>query len=112
MPGYIGGSILDSLLKHQDAASFEITAVVRDSGKAAKLERHGVTAIVGSHADFDLVEPLAYGSNIVITAANVDDMDAAKAILAGLKRKHAEMGVPPILIHTVRALHTEVNLSI
>lgn len=47
------------------------------------------------------MEPLAYASDVVITAANVDDMDAAKAVLTGLKRKHTETGVPPILIHTV-----------
>jgi hypothetical protein len=101
-PGYIGGSILDALLKHDEKSSFVITAVVRDRAKATKLEHIGVKAVVGSHSDFALVEPLAYDSDIVITAANVDDMDAACAILAGLKRKHAETGTPPILIHTVR----------
>jgi hypothetical protein len=93
---------LDTLLKHDEKSSFVITAVVRDRAKATKLEHIGVKAVVGSHSDFALVEPLAYDSDIVITAANVDDMDAARAILAGLKRKHSETITPPILIHTVR----------
>jgi hypothetical protein len=35
-----------------------------------------------------------------LTQADVDDLGAAKATLAGLKKRHA-LGVAPIFIHTV-----------
>jgi hypothetical protein len=97
---------LTSLLQHPEVSSFTITAIVRDSTKASRLEKLGVKIALGSHSDPALVEPLAHASDIVITAANVDDLEAAQAVLTGLKKRHAETGVAPILIHTVRcAIH-------
>jgi pyrroline-5-carboxylate reductase len=102
--GYIGGAILTSLLSHPDASSFTITAIVRDAAKAARLKAEfGVRGAVGSHNDRALVEPLAYESDVVITAADVDDMEAAQAILDGMKRRKDETGVASLLIHTVPA---------
>jgi uncharacterized protein YbjT (DUF2867 family) len=102
--GYIGGAILTSLLSHPNASSFTITAIVRDAAKAARLKTEfGVRGALGSHNDRALVEPLAYESDVVITAADVDDMEAAQAILDGMKRRKEETGVAPLLIHTVPA---------
>jgi hypothetical protein len=103
--GYIGGGILTALLRDPNASSFTINAVVRDATKAARLQADfGVNATVGSHNDRALVEPLAAAADVVITAANVDDMDAAKAILDGMRRRKEESGISPVLIHTVCSL--------
>ncbi|EKM78697.1 hypothetical protein AGABI1DRAFT_41510, partial [Agaricus bisporus var. burnettii JB137-S8] len=74
--GYIGGSILERLLVHPDAHSFEITTLVRSQNKADKLKKLGVTP------------------------ADADDLEAAKAILRGLRRRHRATGIPSIFIHT------------
>ncbi|KAJ6489943.1 NAD-binding protein [Mycena sanguinolenta] len=97
--GYIGGSILARFLSHPHADTFQFTVLVRDPKKAEKFKDLGVKAVVGSHSDAALVEKLASEADVVIAMADCDDLGAAKATLAGLKKRHA-LGVVPILIHT------------
>ncbi|KAJ7315727.1 NAD(P)-binding protein [Mycena albidolilacea] len=97
--GYIGGSVLARFLAHPHAGMFQFTVLVRDHNKAEKLKELGVNAVVGSHTDAALVERLASEADVVIAAADVDDLGAAKATLAGLKKRHA-LGVVPIFINT------------
>lgn len=98
--GYIGGGILAALLAHPSLRTFAITALVRDASKAAKLRELGVNAVVGSHNDAPLVTPLVENADIVIAAADADDIDACEAILAGMRRRHERTGKRPVLIHT------------
>jgi uncharacterized protein YbjT (DUF2867 family) len=105
--GYVGGSVLHKLLQHKENSLFSITVIVRDSEKAKLFEKVQaqtgvqVTAVQGSHSDEAVVAPLAAKSDVVITAADVDDLDAAKAVLKGLKKKYEDTGVRPILLQTV-----------
>jgi len=73
--------------------------LVRDPKKAEKFDELGVKAVVGSHQDAPLVEKLASEADVVIAVADCDDLEAAKAALAGLKKRHA-LGVVPIFINT------------
>jgi len=98
--GYIGGTVLSHLLKHPEVANFNITALTRSNDKAEKLKAIGVKGVVGSHSDIQLLTTLSAESDIVIATADADDLGAAKAILAGLKKRHAATGVAPIYIHT------------
>ncbi|KAJ3516695.1 hypothetical protein NLJ89_g967 [Agrocybe chaxingu] len=100
--GYIGGSVLSRLLKHKDAASFHITALVRSTEKAEKIKTLGVETIIGSYTDEDLtfLKEAASKADVVITAVDCDNLPAAQAILDGLKLKHEASGKAPILIHT------------
>jgi len=98
--GYIGGSVLSRFLKHPNAASFNITTLVRSSEKAKKLETFGVFPVVGSHSDVALVEKLSAKADVVIATADADNLDAAKATLKGLKTRYQETGIAPIFIHT------------
>lgn len=116
--GYIGGSVLTRFLAHPRADTFQFTVIVRDPKKAAKLEELGVRAVVGSHSDPALVEKLASEADVVIAAADVDDLGAAKATLAGLRKRHA-LGVVPIFINTsgtgvisddAKGMHSDVTI--
>ncbi|KAF9453420.1 NAD(P)-binding protein [Macrolepiota fuliginosa MF-IS2] len=98
--GYIGGSVLGRLLAHPNAHSFEITTLVRSQDKANKLKRFGVTPVVGSFSDVSLVEELAAGADIVFDAVDANNLEAAKAILRGLSKRHQATGKPPTFIHT------------
>ncbi|CAA7258837.1 unnamed protein product [Cyclocybe aegerita] len=100
--GYIGGSVLSRLLKHKDAASFHITALVRSADKAEKLKTLGVDTIIGSYTDEDLtfLKEAASKADVVITAVDCDNLPAAQAILDGLKLRYEASGKAPILIHT------------
>lgn len=69
--GYIGGSVLSRLLKHPNAASFNITALVRSPEKAEKLKTLGVSPVVGSHSDLALVEKLSAKADVVIATVGI-----------------------------------------
>ncbi|KAF8205275.1 NAD-P-binding protein [Mycena galopus ATCC 62051] len=97
--GYIGGSILARFLEHPHADMFQFTVLVRDPQKAEKFKDLNVKAVIGSHSDHQLVEKLASEADVVIAAADCDDLAAAKATLAGLRKRHT-LGVVPIFIHT------------
>ena len=108
-------------LKHPDATSFNITALVRSPEKAEKLKAFGVNPVVGSHSDTPLVEELTAQADVVIAAvrtslllalrytkgillsrkANSDDLVAAKATLKGLKTRYQKTGIASIFINTV-----------
>ncbi|KAI0368821.1 NAD-P-binding protein [Pilatotrama ljubarskyi] len=99
--GYIGGSILQLLLDHPNHERFEITALVRDTEKAKKLEASfGVKTVLGSLQDLDKLSNLAENAHIVIQVADCDNTEAIKAILSGLKQRHEKTGDVPLLIHT------------
>lgn len=98
--GYIGGSVLARLLDHPNASSFQITALVRSPEKAAKLESVGIKTVIGSLSDLDKLKQAASEVDVLFSMANSDDLDAVKAILSGLKKRHETTGETPILIHT------------
>ncbi|KDR82445.1 hypothetical protein GALMADRAFT_134061 [Galerina marginata CBS 339.88] len=100
--GYIGGSVLSRLLKHPDAASFQITVLVRSADKGDKLKTLGVGVVVGSYTDDDLsfLKDAAAQADVVIAIADADRLPAAQAILDGMKVKYENSGKAPILIHT------------
>ncbi|KAF9531406.1 hypothetical protein CPB83DRAFT_917504 [Crepidotus variabilis] len=98
--GYIGGAVYSHLTKHSDFTSFEITALVRSTDKAEKLKKLGINAVVGAHDDVKLMESLAAEADIVIATADADNVQAATATLAGLKKRYASSGIPPTFIHT------------
>ncbi|KAJ7101336.1 NAD-binding protein [Mycena belliarum] len=102
--GYIGGTVLTRFLEHPNAEAFHFTALVRDPKKAAIFEELGVHTVVGSHKDAALVEQLASEADVVLSIADCDDLGAANATLAGLKKRHAKLGSKPIFIHTVDIL--------
>ncbi|KDQ57352.1 hypothetical protein JAAARDRAFT_35980 [Jaapia argillacea MUCL 33604] len=98
--GYIGGTIVTLLLKHPKSDSFKITVLVRNTEKAKQLKSLGIKAEIGSHSDVDKLEELASAADVVFATADCDDLEAAKAILKGLKKRNETTGHVPILIHT------------
>jgi len=98
--GYIGGSVVARLLEHPNHSSFDITALVRSAEKAVKIETLGIKTDIGSFSDLDRLEALTGEADVVFSMADSDDLDAIKAILRGLKKKHNVTGTVPILIHT------------
>ena len=74
--------MLSRFLKHPNAASFNITALVRSSEKAKKLETFGVSPVVGSHTDVALVEKLSSKADVVIATVGfiVDNFSFLKLL--------------------------------
>ncbi|KZT66771.1 NAD(P)-binding protein [Daedalea quercina L-15889] len=98
--GYIGGSVLNRLLAHPKADTFEITTPVRSPEKAKLLEKLGVRTEVASLNNHDKVESLAANAHIIFNVANSDDLPAMIALLKGLRKAYETTGQLPILIHT------------
>ncbi|KAK7044262.1 hypothetical protein VNI00_007984 [Paramarasmius palmivorus] len=98
--GYIGGAVVDRFLARSDASSLDIRAIVRSKEKAEKLRDFGINLIVGSHNDENVMVKAASEVDVVIAMADSDDLNAAKYILRGLKKRFEETGKPPIFINT------------
>ena len=65
--GYIGGSVLQQILQHPDAKTFDITVLVRDASKAKLLEtKFAVKTAVGSMEDLERLSQLAESAHIVV----------------------------------------------
>ncbi|PFH53081.1 hypothetical protein AMATHDRAFT_138304, partial [Amanita thiersii Skay4041] len=107
--GYIGGSVLTRLLSHTLSDTFQITVLVRDPAKATQFRMMGIKAVIGSYQDTTLLKRLSSEADYVFACADADDLDAAKAILEGLKERHDKTGQSPSLIHTVSYLRVLVD---
>ncbi|TFK40452.1 hypothetical protein BDQ12DRAFT_711156 [Crucibulum laeve] len=98
--GYVGGSVVARLLKHPKFATFKVTALVRSVEKAEKLKTLGVETILGSYDDLEVLKKAASEADVVFAIADSDNVAAAQAIADGLKKRHADTGKVPTLIHT------------
>ncbi|WP_285116876.1 NAD-dependent epimerase/dehydratase family protein [Leifsonia sp. fls2-241-R2A-40a] len=80
--GFIGSYVLPRLLEE----GHRVTALVRDTEKAAAVEAAGATALVGDAGDAELVEATARQSDGVIHLASSREVDAVlvPAVLSGL----------------------------
>ncbi|KAF8920257.1 hypothetical protein CPB85DRAFT_1372989 [Mucidula mucida] len=87
-PGFIGGSILSSLISHRLAKLFSITVLIRSSSKVELFRSLGIRAVVGSNSDLQLL------------TADSDDVTAIDALLAGMKLHFERTGKAASLIHT------------
>ncbi|KAJ3150036.1 hypothetical protein HDU86_006760 [Geranomyces michiganensis] len=96
--GYIGGTVLDALIK---TGNYDITALVRDDERAAAVTRAlpSIKCAVAGYTDYSAMEAAAAAADIVVhTAESADQMDAAKALIRGLKRSSGSS--PRVYLHT------------
>ena len=78
-----------------------VTALVRKQKDIEAIRATGVArVIVGSHDDLEQIQNLAAQADIVVNAADSDDLPLTKAILEGLKARSKTVTLKPILIHT------------
>ncbi|KZP22751.1 NAD(P)-binding protein [Athelia psychrophila] len=98
--GYVGGTVVDRLLKHPNTATFAIMALVRSSEKAQKLESLGLKTAVGSHTDVAPLHDLAVAADVIFSIATVENDTPMHTILAGAKKRFQATGFPPVIIHT------------
>lgn len=72
--GYIGGSVLQRILNHPRASSFDITVLVRDAKKAQLLEsKFGLKAVIGSLEDADKLTEQSANAHIVIHTVSIPE---------------------------------------
>ncbi|TCD61868.1 hypothetical protein EIP91_007817 [Steccherinum ochraceum] len=95
--GYIGGAVLDALLRHPKVSELDITAYVRSPEIASKVTALGVNTVGGPAS---VVEDAVSKADIVINCANSDDVTFVETILVGAKRAYERTHVAPVIINT------------
>ncbi|CAE6480471.1 unnamed protein product [Rhizoctonia solani] len=83
--GYIGGAVLSEIKRNHPEWTF--TALARKDEDIQALEKIGVKGIKGTFLDIEKIEHESRDADVVINAADADDMGLVKAITKGLKSK-------------------------
>ncbi len=79
--GYIGGTVAAKLI----AAGHQVTGLARDEERAGLLRERGISPLVGTLDDFDVLEAGARAADAVINAANADNPFAARVLVDTLR---------------------------
>lgn len=101
--GYIGGSILTTLLgsKHESIRDIDISVLVRDEDKGAVLAKDGITSIYfRGFEDVDTIKAAASEHDIVINTASAFQSATARALILGLSLRKKETGNEVYYFHT------------
>ncbi|WP_017903110.1 NAD-dependent epimerase/dehydratase family protein [Pseudomonas asplenii] len=88
--GFIGGSIATGLV----AAGHQVTGLVRSTEQAQELRDLGITPVIGTLDDSQLLAEQARQADAVINAASSDHRGAVEALLGALR------GSDKVLLHT------------
>lgn len=88
--GFIGGSIATKLASE----GHEVRGLIRDEKRIDELKKFGITPVLGTLDDSDILTNEAKQADAVINAASSDHLGAVKAILRGLE------GSKKVFLHT------------
>ncbi len=88
--GYIGGTVAVRLAK----AGYQVKGLTRSESSADKLKTLGVEPVLGDLLDAALLGKCAKEADVVVDAADSDNEEAVKALIAALK------GSDKVFIHT------------
>ncbi|KAI5116214.1 hypothetical protein M0805_005930 [Coniferiporia weirii] len=86
--GCIGGSLLVSLKKAYP--DLDYTALVRSEADFAAISAAGATPVRGSFTDHELIASLSADADVVVNAADSDNVALSSSILRGLNRRKGE----------------------
>ena len=78
--GYIGGSIAHALV----AQGHTVSGLARSGTSAAALKERGITPVIGTLDDADVLASVARAADVTINAANADKRAAAEAMVQAL----------------------------
>jgi nucleoside-diphosphate-sugar epimerase len=94
-PGYIGREVIDCLLE----SDYHVTALVRRESAGKDFEKDGISFVLGSLEDADIITKQTAVSDIVIHTATADDLDSVNAVVSGIDQR-ANENKHTIYIHT------------
>lgn len=79
--GYIGGTVAAKMI----AAGHQVTGLARSEDRAELLRARGITPVIGTLDDFDVLDGAARAADAVINAADADNPFAARVLLDALR---------------------------
>ncbi|CAE6339660.1 unnamed protein product [Rhizoctonia solani] len=95
--GYVGGSLLVTLLKEYPSANISVLLRNSQSAEAVKsVSPDRVKIVLGSHSETSAIETEVEKADLTINAADCDNLELTRSIINGFK-KRSQKG---ILIHT------------
>ncbi|KAH7097017.1 hypothetical protein BKA62DRAFT_717841 [Auriculariales sp. MPI-PUGE-AT-0066] len=96
--GYLGGAILVATLNAFPDA--KISAIVRHDKQNALLEAAGVASVLrGGTENVQELQKIVSEFDIVVNAADADDLILVNAIIAGLATRKERSGKRPVFLH-------------
>ncbi|TXT04798.1 hypothetical protein VHUM_04066 [Vanrija humicola] len=98
--GYIGSTALDRIAKADPNASITIYGRNPKVLKGFEEVDARFKGVQGTLEEHDKLTALAASHDVTVNCADADSIDAIRALLRGLKQRHAETGTPPVFIHT------------
>ncbi|KNZ81128.1 hypothetical protein J132_03120 [Termitomyces sp. J132] len=99
--GFIGGTLLTSLLSRDDIDRFDIIVLIRGEERAALIrDKLGLKTVVADLSDYEVVSAAAEKADVVINTANSDHPAGARAIIEGLTKRKAKTGKTGVYIHS------------
>ncbi|EPQ26169.1 uncharacterized protein PFL1_06376 [Pseudozyma flocculosa PF-1] len=99
--GYIGGSILTTLLRDAHAAVAEYGVLVRNKAALDTFQSRGVKAhLFDGLDDLATIEDVASQYDIVVNTASASHPESAKALIRGLSRRSRPAGSNASIVHT------------
>ncbi|KAH7230453.1 uncharacterized protein BKA55DRAFT_696386 [Fusarium redolens] len=98
--GYVGGSVLTTILSNPSLATLPITALVRNQSQASILSSLPITPLLFTNLDDTaFLAELASTHDIVIHAANGYHIPSAQAFIRGLAQRKRQTGRDVHYIH-------------
>ncbi|KLP14450.1 NAD dependent epimerase/dehydratase family protein [Fusarium fujikuroi] len=98
--GFVGGSVLTTILANPSLAKFPITALVRTQAQASTLSSPPLTPLLFKNLDdTDFLAEIASAHDIVIHAANGYHVPSAQAFIRGLAQRKRKTGREVHYIH-------------
>ncbi|KAF2162049.1 hypothetical protein M409DRAFT_58506 [Zasmidium cellare ATCC 36951] len=94
--GYIGGSVLDTLVKRHP--EYEISALLRTVPEDFETLCPQVKVIKGTYDDHDILHKAAGEADVVVHTGNSDHIPSMKSLIAGLAAT-SQPSAPKYLIH-------------
>ncbi|KAI0636065.1 hypothetical protein C8Q77DRAFT_613157 [Trametes polyzona] len=95
--GYIGGGVLGKLYSSVQAGEYTVTALVRSQRKALPFGQFGISTVVGTLDDFDVVAEKTAKADVVLHTASDEHIPA---IESGARKRLEEGKQKTILLHT------------
>lgn len=84
--GYIGGTVLEKLLHSSHKGKWDITVLTRSEDTVSKFKELGVTPLLGSLDDTEILIKAASESDVVLHLAHADHLTAVKAFIEGFNK--------------------------